>query len=79
MHFVYSLQSKHNPEIYYIGITGNIERRLEEHNSGRCVHTNEDKPWILVAYVAFQEKSKAIQFERYLKGGSGRAFAKKHF
>ena len=79
MHFVYSLRSKNNPEIYYIGITGNIDRRLEEHANGQCAHTNKDKPWILIAYVAFQEKSKAVQFERYLKGGSGRAFAKRHF
>ena len=27
----------------------------------------------------FEDKSKAYEFERYLKSGSGRAFAKRHF
>ena len=30
-------------------------------------------------YVCFDDKSKALEFERYLKVGSGYAFAKKHF
>jgi hypothetical protein len=29
--------------------------------------------------VTFREKAKAIAFEKYLKSGSGRVFAKKHF
>jgi hypothetical protein len=30
-------------------------------------------------YIAFDDYKKAYAFERYLKSGSGRAFAKKHF
>lgn len=36
-------------------------------------------PWELVAYFAFTEKEKAAAFEKYLKSGSGRAFAIRHF
>jgi hypothetical protein len=36
-------------------------------------------PWELVTYHAFQDKFKAYDFERYLKTGSGKAFASKRF
>ena len=29
--------------------------------------------------MAFSDEKRAIRFERYLKSGSGRAFAKRHF
>jgi len=34
-------------------------------------------PWRLVTYVAFSDERKAETFERYLKSGSGHAFARK--
>jgi putative endonuclease len=34
-------------------------------------------PWRLVTYVAFSDEQKAESFERYLKSGSGHAFARK--
>ena len=32
-------------------------------------------PWRLLTYVAFSDEGKATSFERYLKSGSGHAFA----
>ena len=78
-HFVYSIQSVNQPEHYYIGMTNDFERRIEEHNSGITPHTNKFRPWKAVVVVQFWEKDKAVSFERYLKSGSGRAFSKKHF
>jgi predicted GIY-YIG superfamily endonuclease len=63
----------------YIGITANIRRRLEWHNAGRCPHTSKHKPWELVVAIEFAEERRAVAFENYLKSGSGRAFAKRHF
>ena len=77
MYFVYSIQSKNNPDKYYVGLTTDVEQRLVEHNSGKSIHTNKFKPWKLVSYTAFVEKSRAKKFEDYLKTSSGRAFAKK--
>ncbi|NBQ17781.1 GIY-YIG nuclease family protein, partial [bacterium] len=37
------------------------------------------KPWNIVLYLSFTEESKAKDFEKYLKSGSGRSFAKRHF
>ena len=77
LYFVYSIQSKISPENYYIGLTTDIERRLAEHNTGESIHTNKFKPWQLVCYIAFTDKSKAENFELFLKSGAGRNFAKK--
>ena len=77
MYFVYSIQSENNPDKYYVGLTSDVERRLEEHNTGKSIHTNKFRPWKLVTYTAFVDKSRAEKFEVYLKTSSGRAFAKK--
>lgn len=47
------------------------------HNTGGSPHTAKYKPWELVSSISFESKSKAIEFEQYLKSGSGRAFIKK--
>ena len=79
MYYVYILRSKSHPEETYIGSTSDLRKRLGEHNAGKSIHTNKFKPWDLMAYVALPEKHLAEQFERYLKTGSGRSFAKRHF
>ncbi|KAB2956554.1 MAG: GIY-YIG nuclease family protein [Rhizobiaceae bacterium] len=59
----------------YVGMTTDLKRRLQEHNAGKSYHTSKFKPWRLVTYVAFSDRAKAESFERYLKSGSGHAFA----
>ncbi|MEY3197264.1 MAG: hypothetical protein RLZZ59_635 [Pseudomonadota bacterium] len=70
-------RSENNPDRYYVGLTSNVERRLEEHNAGKSIHTNKFRPWNLIGYTAFINKDRAEKFEAYLKTSSGRAFAKK--
>ncbi len=53
MYYVYHLQSENNPDRYYVGLTSDVERRLEEHNAGKSIHTNKFRPWKLVTYTAF--------------------------
>jgi len=77
MKYVYLLQSLANPTQRYVGLTSNLEKRLSAHNSGQSSHTAKFRPWELVGYLAFEDESKAVDFEQYLKSGSGRAFAKK--
>ena len=59
------------------GATADLKRRIPEHNAGKSTHTAKFKPWKLVWYCAFPDKYKALEFEKYLKSHSGRAFAKK--
>jgi putative endonuclease len=75
--YVYLPESLSQQSQRYIGVTSDLKQRLHEHNSGRSIHTSKFKPWRLVAYIAFADRAKARAFERYLKSGSGHAFANK--
>ena len=77
MHYVYLLESDASPGKRYVGLTADLKRRLGEHNAGKSAHTSKYIPWRLVTYVAFSNEQKAISIERYLKSGSGHAFASK--
>ncbi len=74
-YYVYILQC--NDLSFYTGCTENLEERLATHNKGLVKSTKGKLPVNIVTYIAFREKAKAYQFEKYLKSGSGRAFAQK--
>ena len=75
--YVYILQSLTHPEHYYVGITDNLGDRLRRHNGGEVSHTAKFTPWRIKTAIAFSDRSRAAEFEHYLKTASGRAFAKK--
>jgi len=77
LYYVYILRSVNFPEQTYKGYTENLKTRVKDHNSGKSKHTAKYTPWELVSYHAFSDKHKAQEFEKYLKTGSGRAFANK--
>ncbi len=79
MYYVYLLKSLKDSSQTYIGYTTNLKQRLACHNSSGSEHTNKYKPWKLITFIGFDEESKALEFEKYLKSGSGYAFAKKRF
>jgi putative endonuclease len=77
--YVYILTSETNPSIHYTGVTRNLSARLEDHNRGNCPHTAKYEPWKVETAIAFSSEAKARAFEKYLKSGSGREFARRHF
>ena len=77
--FVYVIRTVETPTQYYVGLTSDVDDRVKAHNRGACSHTAGRKPWELHVVVGFPDEARAVQFERYLKSGSGRAFAKRHF
>lgn len=77
-HYVYILVSRSAPERHYVGLTENLEARLACHNSGQVSHTSKFTPWRIETAIAFRDRIKAAAFERYLKSGSGREFARRH-
>jgi putative endonuclease len=79
MYYVYLIRSIQNSSKTYIGYTTNLKQRLETHNSGGSIHTNKDRPWKLVVFLAFDTQEKAKSFESYIKIGSGHVFTKKRF
>jgi predicted GIY-YIG superfamily endonuclease len=78
-HYVYILVSERFPGRHHTGVTGDLEARLEAHNSGQLPYTAKFKPWRIETAIAFRSKGKARAFETYLKSHSGRAFAARHF
>lgn len=77
MQYVYLLRCSDGTT--YVGCTSNIEERLKRHYNKEVRWTKDRLPVTLITYIAFSDKYKAFEFERYLKSGSGRAFAKKRF
>ncbi len=77
MHYVYLLRSLSDPAQTYVGYSTELKQRFRVHNAGGSPHTSKYRPWRLVTYLAFSEKSQALEFERYLKSHSGKAFAAK--
>ena len=76
MRYVYILRSQSDQEHYYTGITDDLKARLAKHNAKEVRLTSKFAPWELKTYLAFSDDRQAVQFERYLKSASGRAFAK---
>jgi len=76
-HYVYILQSPSDPTQFYTGLCTDIDARLAAHNAGQSPHTAKFKPWRLISSHFFVDPKVAVAFERYLKSGSGRAFAAK--
>jgi predicted GIY-YIG superfamily endonuclease len=79
MYYVYLLESLGNSDIHYVGFTSDLKTRLASHNAGQNASTAPSRPWSLAGYIAFPDEHKALTFEKYLKSGSGRTFAKCHF
>ena len=79
MYYVYIIRSKKFQYQYYTGFTADLEPRIEKHNKGDVPHTSKFIPWELDAYFSFKTEELAHSFELYLKSGSGREFARRHF
>ena len=76
---VYVLESQRNPRRHYVGVTGNLDRRLASHNAGENTSTAANRPWTVLATIQLRNEATAADFEPFLKSASGRAFAKRHF
>jgi putative endonuclease len=77
MYFVYILQSKKDDSLY-VGMTEDVKQRLAQHNNGNARYSSSKRPYALKWFCGFASKKQAFQFEKYLKQGSGFAFARKH-
>ncbi len=75
--YVYILQSELFAARFYVGLTDDLHSRLQKHNNGDVSHTAKFRPWKIKTAMAFADRERAAEFERYLKTASGRAFAKK--
>lgn len=77
MRYVYILISINQPGQTYVGSTGDLKRRIRDHNAGRSEYTRRFRPWRIETYIGFSDEKKAREFERYLKEGGGWRFARR--
>jgi predicted GIY-YIG superfamily endonuclease len=78
LYYVYILVSVPYPDRHYTGFTEDLPNRVDHHNSGANTSAAAYRPWRLQTAIAFTDREKALDFERYLKSGSGREFARRH-
>lgn len=76
---VYIIKSDRHSDRFYTGVTTDVVARVAAHNAGLSPHTASGRPWRLIVSVNFEDEARAKDFEEYLKSGSGRAFAIRHF
>ena len=76
-YYVCIIQSLEYSNRFYTGFTENLDGQSIDHNHGKNPHSAKYKPWRIKTAIAFTDRNQALDFERYLKSPSGRAFAKK--
>jgi len=75
MHYVYVLKSLKDGKLY-IGKTDDLPKRLEAHNAGKVVSTKSRRPFKVVFYEGFYNKTDAGRDELFFKSGYGREVLK---
>jgi putative endonuclease len=59
---VYIIRSETDSSRFYVGITNNVNTRLDWHNHGPCGHTLQNRPWSLVVSMEFPTERAAVRF-----------------
>jgi len=76
MHYVYVLKSLKDGNLY-VGHTNNLIKRFREHSKGLVRATTKRKPFKLLYYEACNVSQDAVNREKALKTGFGRAYLKR--
>ncbi len=71
MFYTYILRSKKTGKLYK-GSTEDLRSRISRHNAGKVKSTKNGRPWELLHYQAFKNKTGARREELFLKTGQGR-------
>ena len=73
MWYVYIIYSN-KIDRYYVGITENLNLRLERHNSGWGRYTKRGIPWVIVYTENYPTKANALKRENDIKKHKSRAY-----
>ncbi|MBN2414044.1 GIY-YIG nuclease family protein [candidate division KSB1 bacterium] len=69
-YFVYVIELTNQQT--YRGHTNNLERRIEEHKTGKSPYTRKFKYKKLLYYETCDTRAEAMKREKFLKSGKGR-------
>jgi len=75
MFYVYVIQSLLDNN-FYTGFTDSLERRIDDHNSGKVKSTKNRVPFKLVYFEGSLNKYDALHREKYLKTTYGKRYIK---
>lgn len=70
MYTVYILKSLLDGN-HYVGMSGNVKKRLSQHNGGAVRSTKSRKPLVLLHAENFATRSEAREREKFLKSYKG--------
>lgn len=73
MFYTYIIRSIKNGQ-FYTGSTGDLRKRLRDHNDGKVSYTKSRRPYELVYYEACINEGDARIREKYLKTGMGKRY-----
>ncbi|MFA5986874.1 MAG: GIY-YIG nuclease family protein [Parcubacteria group bacterium] len=76
-YYVYVISSNTKSYIY-VGITNNIQRRMEEHNCGQNKTTRPYAPFNTVLTEKYNDRPTARLREKFLKSGCGKEWIKRN-
>jgi putative endonuclease len=72
-YFVYILRSQKDGR-YYVGSTQDPSERLQRHNEGRSKYTKAKRPWDLIYFEEYPDRSSAVRREDEIKSRKSRDF-----
>lgn len=75
MFYTYLLKSKKDGSLY-TGSTGDLRKRLKEHNASKSNYTRKHIPYEIIYYEACLSEEDARSRELYLKSGMGKRYLK---
>ena len=75
MVYVYVIRSEKDGR-FYVGMTGDVEKRVKEHNKGKTKRTKGYTPWKLFFFEEHENRLIARKREVYLKSGYGKSWIK---
>ena len=70
MFYIYLLE-RVDSQVYYLGYTADLKRRVREHNEGYGCQTTRGYQWKLIYYEAYSTEELARNREKQLKRNRG--------
>ena len=75
MFYAYVLKSVHH-DYFYKGHCRDLEKRIEQHNSGMTTSIKPYIPFVLAYFETFLTEAEAIEREKYFKTSASRRYLK---
>jgi putative endonuclease len=75
MFYIYAIESQFDKRIY-VGLTEDVEKRVDQHNKGKTKSTKPYRPWTVKYIETALTRLDARKREKYLKSGVGKEYLK---